>query len=79
MTTPVFQSTRDSSHLFRCVTDDAAKEGLLQIRDDLARADDHSPQGHHLVDMLRIQVPQRLHLTKVEGAHLCEGYVEEAS
>lgn len=58
------------THLFRSVANDAAEECLLEIRDDLARSDHHPPEGHHLVDVLRVQVPQRLHLPQVVRANL---------
>lgn len=48
------KTRHDLSHLFRSVANNAAEERLLQIRDDLAGADDHAAQSHHLVDVLRV-------------------------
>lgn len=62
--------TSSFPHLLGGVTHDAAEERLLEVRYDLAGADDHSSERHHLINVLRVEVPQRFHLPQVVRAHL---------
>lgn len=59
-----------STYLLGSVAHDAAEEGLLEVRDDLARADHHPSERHHLVDVLRVEVSKRLHFPQVVRPHL---------
>lgn len=67
------------AHLLGGVTHDAAEERLLEVWDDLAGTNHHSPDRNHLIDMLGIQAPQRLHLPQVVCTDLFNRSVEVIS